>query len=117
MDCPFICKHVLNNRPGRPVVFEESVKLKLQATRKHQESESNLPPRGRRAQPEASWLHRRRRLTGEGSDVVIVVWYGRVSLGVCVVVVANSTVERTNMAQSLLKGSAELPVSRLLSGE
>ena len=34
------------------------------------------------------------RLTGEGGDVIVVIWKGCVSLEVCVVMVARSTVKR-----------------------
>ena len=33
-------------------------------------------------------------MTGEGGDVIVIIWYGCVNFGVCVVVVANSTVKR-----------------------
>ena len=52
MDCPFKGKHVLNDCAGHCVVFEESVKFKVLVTRKHQNRADNVPPRGRRAQPE-----------------------------------------------------------------
>ena len=51
VDCSFSDKHVLIDRAGHTVIFEESVKL--QATEKHQERTSKLPHQGKRAQLEA----------------------------------------------------------------
>ena len=53
VDCPFKGKHVLNDRAGHLVVFEESVELKLQVTQKHQDRAGKVPHRGKRAQLEA----------------------------------------------------------------
>ena len=36
------------------------------------------------------------RLTGEGGDIVVVIWYCRVSLGISMDVVTRSTVQRVN---------------------
>ena len=65
----------------------------------HYKAEINLPQGGRAG---TIWrldgCRDSERLTGEGGGVIVVIWYGRVSLGVCVVVVSNSTVERGNVA-------------------
>ena len=39
-------------------------------------------------------------MTGEGGDVIVVFWYSCVSLGVCVVVISNSTVKREGRGPS-----------------
>ena len=43
-------------------------------------------------------------MTGEGRGVIVIIWHGCVSLGVCVVVVANSTVKRGDVAP-VMKGT------------
>ena len=64
---------------------------------------------GRSGQLEASKLQRFEKLTGEGGDT----WYGYVGSGVCVVVIANATVDKKDMApvmQSSVNDTGQQPL-------
>ena len=90
------------------MVFEESVKLKVTwrrqdtrntlahevAWKNHHKAEADSSETQNRA-IRGLWLQRFERLTGEGGDVIVVVCYGCVSLGVCVVPVMEGSTNDT----------------------